>query len=682
MKFFSTLSIRNKLLIVILPIILLSFIILGLIATYKVRAALNDETVRQLEGTVSSLSDMVVIANESTIRDADSKMSNLLQEFQGTFSLDAGATVRVGEQDAPVLKFNGNTINMNFAKVDQFTRQNDHSVATVFVRKGDDFIRVSTSLKKEDGSRAIGTFLGSAHPAFALLMKGDMFHGKAKLFGHYYMTKYVPIRGADRTVIGALFVGTNIDNVIAKLEKTIATVKVGKTGYAFVMDNGATKTRGDFIIHPDKKNLGKNAAEFKDVNGKPFIREMLEAQTGRIDYWWKNEGESTEREKFAIFATTPVWGWLIACSGYTSEIYAAARSIQMYILLASVICAWILAALIAMTVRKLLMPLKETADVLEKIANGDLTMQLSAAGDDEIGMMQRACQQMVARLNDILHRTASNAGQLAAAANQLQATAEHMATGSEELVSQTGSVATASEEMSVTSTEIARSCSTAANASDRSSESACTGARVVQETIAGMNSLAGQVRDTSKTIEALGSRSEQIGNIVGTIEDIADQTNLLALNAAIEAARAGEQGRGFAVVADEVRALAERTTKATKEIGEMIREIQNETRKAVHAMESGVSEAEKGAESAVKSGEALDNIINRINEVAVQVSQIATAAEQQTATTSEVATNIQQITEVVQESARGAQESATAARQLASLASDLQDIVGQFKLTA
>ena len=167
MILFSTLSIRNKLLVVILPIILLSFVILGFIATSKVRSALNDETVRQLQGTVASLSDMVMIANESTIRDADSKMNNLLQGFKGSFSLDQSSTIRVGEHDTPILRFNGNPVNMNFDQVDQFSRQNENTVATLFVRKGEDLIRVSTSLKKEDGSRAIGTFLGNAHPAFA-----------------------------------------------------------------------------------------------------------------------------------------------------------------------------------------------------------------------------------------------------------------------------------------------------------------------------------------------------------------------------------------------------------------------------------------------------------------------------------------------------------------------------------
>jgi methyl-accepting chemotaxis protein len=181
-------------------------------------------------------------------------------------------------------------------------------------------------------------------------------------------------------------------------------------------------------------------------------------------------------------------------------------------------------------------------------------------------------------------------------------------------------------------------------------------------------------------VESLGVRSDQIGAIIGTIEDIADQTNLLALNAAIEAARAGEQGRGFAVVADEVRALAERTTRATKEIGEMIKAIQKETREAVAAMVLGVRQVETGTIEAAKSGVALQDILQQVNDVAMQVNQIATAAEEQTATTSEISSNMQQITEVVQLTSQGANESAMAAAQLSGNAEELQRLVQQFKL--
>jgi methyl-accepting chemotaxis protein len=188
------------------------------------------------------------------------------------------------------------------------------------------------------------------------------------------------------------------------------------------------------------------------------------------------------------------------------------------------------------------------------------------------------------------------------------------------------------------------------------------------------------VQETAQTVASLGARSDQIGDIIGTIEDIADQTNLLALNAAIEAARAGEQGRGFAVVADEVRALAERTTRATREIGEMIKAIQSETRGAVAAMEQGVRQVETGTEEAAKSGLALRDILEQVNDVAMQVNQIATAAEEQTATTGEISSNMNQITEVVQLTSQGAQESATAASQLSGHAEELQRLVRQFTI--
>jgi methyl-accepting chemotaxis protein len=219
----------------------------------------------------------------------------------------------------------------------------------------------------------------------------------------------------------------------------------------------------------------------------------------------------------------------------------------------------------------------------------------------------------------------------------------------------------------------------AAESSQQSTASATRGVGVVQGTIAGMSRIAERVKQTAQTVENLGTCSEQIGEIVGTIEDIADQTNLLALNAAIEAARAGEQGRGFAVVADEVRALAERTTKATKEIAEMIKTIQSETRGAVSSMQEGVVEVANGTAASQESGKALDDILCRINEVTMQINQIATAAEEQTAVTGEITMNVQHVTDVVAHTARGVNEIAAASTQLASNARLFQELVQRFK---
>ncbi len=358
-------------------------------------------------------------------------------------------------------------------------------------------------------------------------------------------------------------------------------------------------------------------------------------------------------------------------------VYNSARITLVISTVISILVGIVLALIIG---RMITTSMARAVSVANRLADGDLTVNIEADSLDETGQLLSAMQHMVQSLRDMISRTVDISTGIASASNQLHSTSAQIATGAEEVASQTNTVATASEEMSATSSDIARNCTMAAEASRQTTESANAGAKVVNETITGMSVIADQVRQTSKTVEALGSRSDQIGQIVGTIEDIADQTNLLALNAAIEAARAGEQGRGFAVVADEVRALAERTTKATREIGEMIKAIQSETREAVKAMEDGVHEVEKGAVSSQKSGHALEEILERINEVTMQINQIATAAEQQTATTSEITSNIQQVTEVVHQTARGADETAGAAAQLATQAQQLQNLVSRFRL--
>jgi len=330
--------------------------------------------------------------------------------------------------------------------------------------------------------------------------------------------------------------------------------------------------------------------------------------------------------------------------------------------------------------RSITVPVAGIVKQVKLVADGDLRVNIDYRSGDEIGEMSESFSRMADNLRKMISHVSDTSSQVAAAANQLHTTAEQIATGSEEVVAQANTVATAGEEMSATSGDIAQNCQLAAEGAQRASQSAQNGAEVVNKTVTVMDQIADKVKESAKTVESLGERSDQIGAIIGTIEDIADQTNLLALNAAIEAARAGEQGRGFAVVADEVRALAERTTRATREIGEMIKAIQGETKGAVASMEQGVHQVETGTNEAARSGEALRDILDQVNAVAMQVSQIATAAEEQTATTAEISSNMVQITEVVQQTSQGAQESATAAAQLSGNAEELRRLVQQFKL--
>lgn len=316
----------------------------------------------------------------------------------------------------------------------------------------------------------------------------------------------------------------------------------------------------------------------------------------------------------------------------------------------------------------------------DAMAKGDLTQRVRLESRDELGTIGASFDTMAEAFSGALFKVAESSTQVATAANQVHSTAERIATGAEQVAAQSITVATAGEEMASTSSDIARNCQYAVEGAQVATQTAQRGFDVVRQTIDGIKFRGLKTRENANIVESLGSRSDQIGAIVATIEDIADQTNLLALNAAIEAARAGEQGRGFAVVADEVRALAERTTRATKEISEMIRAIQSETKLAIASMEEGVKGTERGAAEAAQLETSLNEILEQIGSVSMQIHQIATAAEEQTATTNEISSNMHQITEVVQQTSQGAHESATAASQLNGNAEELQRLVRQFKL--
>jgi methyl-accepting chemotaxis protein len=332
-------------------------------------------------------------------------------------------------------------------------------------------------------------------------------------------------------------------------------------------------------------------------------------------------------------------------------------------------------------VRSVSLAIARMLGLIQEIANNNLAMEdMEVVSEDDIGTAGTALNRMKNNLRGIILSIAGTASNMASASEEISSSATQQAQSAETQKDRTMQVATAMQEMSSTVTSVSDSCNKAAEAARQAAETARLGGSIVEGTLAKMRVIAESVGATAKKMEELGKSSDQIGRIIGVIDDIADQTNLLALNAAIEAARAGEQGRGFAVVADEVRKLAERTTTATKEIAQMIKNIQNETRVAVVAMESGTKQVEEGVSSTAKAGDSLRAIIQMSEEVGGMITEIATAATQQSSTTEQVNTNIEQITRLVKESAIGAQQSATACQDLSGLALDLQAMVSKFRL--
>ncbi|NOS78042.1 MAG: methyl-accepting chemotaxis protein [Nitrospira sp.] len=329
-----------------------------------------------------------------------------------------------------------------------------------------------------------------------------------------------------------------------------------------------------------------------------------------------------------------------------------------------------------------LKPIHEMATISKDIAQGegDLTKRVPVHGSDEIATLGGYFNQFIEKLQGMIGKVAHVTDKVASASVELSATAEEISKGTDTLTSRASQTAAAVEEMNATVSQVAQNSGKAATLAQETVKTAKDGGSVVSDTISGMQQLSDAVSSSATIIAELGKSSDQIGEIVRVIEDIADQTNLLALNAAIEAARAGEQGRGFAVVADEVRKLAERTTKATKEIGDMIRQIQQDTRGAVESMQQGTVKVTSGVDLVNRTGEALSRIVEMVSESADMIRQIAVASEEQSVATQQIANDIENVAKVTKESASGANESAKASHDLSQLATELQGIVGSFKL--
>ena len=322
------------------------------------------------------------------------------------------------------------------------------------------------------------------------------------------------------------------------------------------------------------------------------------------------------------------------------------------------------------------------AMIHEISVNNLCASDLAIGSQDEIGRASAALNTMKDNLRSLIQTIARTAEQVASASEEISSSASQLAQASGTQKSQATQVAVAMQEMSSTVQEVSENSNRAAEASHQAAETARHGGQIVEASLNKMRVIAASVSATARKVEELGKSSDQIGRIIGVIDDIADQTNLLALNAAIEAARAGEQGRGFAVVADEVRKLAERTTSATKEVAQMVQSIQNETGIAVAAMQQGTQQVEDGVQTTAQAGESLKQIIQMSEQVGEMITHIATAATEQASATEQVNQNVEQINRLVGESAVGAQQSAKACQDLSGLALDLQKTVATFQLEA
>jgi len=495
------------------------------------------------------------------------------EHLSGDFALDETMSIMVAGRSTPVLRLAGKPLNLDFSVPDLFTEATG-GTATLFVRSGDDFVRVTTSVKKQDGERAIGTILDRSHPAYSPLLAGQFYLGYATIFGKQFMTQYDPIIGPNERVIGVRYVGLDVSQMrVVGVPARASVITAGLYGCAFLVFWWLT-------------------------------RSMMPAAA---EYWLARFG-------------------LLSCLGMALSIYV-------------------------LMVRNVSRPMGDCRIAAGKIAAGDLSAQVHVSRRDDVGQLLQA-------INGISVGLANVVGEVRQASDGVHTASHQIAAGTSDLSTRTQTQAAALEETASAMEELTSTVRQNATHAGEASALVASAAKLAQEG----GEMVGQVVSTMAEIK---SNAYRIENIISLIDGIAFQSNILALNAAVEAARAGEHGRGFSVVATEVRALAQRSAAAAREIKELI--------------VTSVETVDAGCELVDRTGSTTKEISGSIQQASLLMLNISTASTEQSKGLAEIKNAIELMDQATQQNAALVEQSAAAAMSMEDQAAGLSKAVSVFK---
>ncbi len=587
-------------------------------------------------------SEAGAIARMADAFDAQARL--MAERFYNTFATEFSG--RFSQNTEGELVYDGRKLAGNFEAVDRFS-QNTGGAATIFVREGNDFRRIATSLKKENGERAIGTLLGTTHPAHDKLIDGQAYVGRAQLFGKPFMNRYEPIRDAKGGVIGILFVGFDTSGFQQSLEQLAGGVKLFEHG-------------GVFLLDP------------KGASGKPLLR-GLPGQTAQplAERVSETEAFMAQLEDGALIQKAPALlnrkaedSWLVARQSKDSGLWVLAEvldheALGQYWINQRALWLTLGGASLALAIGLSLLlrhwlggPLRSLNRAVARVADGDLSTTVTVRRNDDLGALAHSVEAMRQRLAQTLGSVREATDSISTASAQVAAGSQDLSGRTEQGAGSLQQIASSVEQLAAAVTQTAEAAqsanSLAGNARDVASQGGALMGRVVT------------------TMDEINGASRKISDIIGTIDNLAFQTNILALNAAVEAARAGDQGRGFAVVASEVRSLAQRSAEAAKEIKRLI--------------VSSVEQIEVGTELVHQAGDSMGEIVASVERVSAVVAEISTATQEQRAGIGEVNGAITQLDGSTQQNAALVEQSTAAAESLREQARNLAEVVGGFRL--
>lgn len=637
---------RKKVATVLSALVAIIVIIVIAFTSVTQRAKITTQAEDSALAISSNINDLLEVTDSLMDSKVRASMNVLQQRQEALGHARLGSVVNVNGRQVPDLLFGDSGQANEFALVDELVQLMSGS-ATIFVRSGNDFVRIATNVTNENGQRAVGTLLDPNGAAIKAIRQGQAFYGQVDILDNPFLTGYEPIKNAAGEVIGILYVGYSADLTI--LQRLIRESTVLKEGVVALVDqNGTVRMHSDNVSSDLVGNIVKG-----DVAG------------------WISSNRDFNAWNYSILTA-------YSDTEVTAIINRQLLTMAIIIILGGLFVGAILIVLASAITKRVLLIHTNVMDIQH---NKDLGIKVPVDSKDEIGQLSQAINALVSSFNTSFHEVISASEELSSAAKHLSGISQQTSDSVLRQKLETDQVATAVNEMAASINDVADNAVTAADSASMADKETKEGNKVVLQSISAIKVLAAEVEKAAVVIKKLETDGTQIGKVVDVIQGISEQTNLLALNAAIEAARAGESGRGFAVVADEVRTLASRTQQSTIEIQEIISLIQNGAQNAVSVMQESEKYLADSVNHAEAAGVALDGIqraIQAINDVNMQ---IASAAEQQSAVADEINQNILNISQAADESTQNAQETSKESTNLTDLATGLQRLANVYKLS-
>jgi methyl-accepting chemotaxis protein len=509
-------------------------------------------------------------------------------------------------------------------------------------------------------------------------MNGQPYYAQVKLFGESYITYYAPIKNASGQVNGLSFIGLPVEQATQDLYKSLESIKWGETGYTIVVDNREDNL-GKYLLHPVHDESAPSIIEVSDYNGNKPFHQIFEQKSGLIRYPYEYQG--TVGEKYLVYTEVPGWNWKLLGGTFIKEVTKGSDTLLKLIITIATIVAIATFIILTVFLNRNLKPLTVLNGYMTRLAKGEVSLDIPSTGkksNNEIINLSNGVANMATQLNTLVGEIRSTSDSVQAASQSVSSDAARNLSQSDIQQQQVEQVATAIEEMASSAQAVAQQVEAIAENVRLTNQDSQSGLDVVETVCIDVAQLNDQLDNSAKAIEQVNLDSEAIQTVTKMIDEIAEQTNLLALNAAIEAARAGEQGRGFAVVADEVRTLAHRTQTSVKDVVSIIDKLKGSTSNAVDMMNKSQVNANQVLDKAQEAGIALETIASQVQSIAGQADTIAATSEEQANVSQEIASNANSISELNRESRETSAKTTQSADHLIKQAASLKQQVDFF----